>query len=100
MQIGPFTRSLARPLVAAVMVSISAGAAVAQSHDHSGIVAAQPRRSTPQENELVQAVRDATAKFKTVTNVAGPGEGYERGDVGFPSQWTTRADGAAVSLLR
>ena len=77
MQMGPFTRSLAHPLVAAVMFSMSAGAAGAQSHDHPGIAAAQPHRPTPQENELVQAVRDATAKFKTVTNVAGPGEGYE-----------------------
>ncbi len=77
MRMGPFTRSLAHPLVAAVMCSISAGPALAQSHDHAGIVAAQPHKPTPQENELVQAVRDATEKFKNVTNVAGPGEGYE-----------------------
>jgi len=77
MHIGTFTRSIAHSLVAAAVLATSAGAARAQSHDHAEIVAAQPHKATAQENELVQAVRDATGKFKDVTNVAGPGEGYE-----------------------
>lgn len=76
MRMGRFTRALAQSL-AAVMFSPTAGPALAQSHDHPGIVSVQPHKPTPQENELVQAVRDATEKFKNVTNVAGPGEGYE-----------------------
>ena len=77
MHIAQFTRPLVHSLVAAAVFSTSAGPALAQSHDHPGIVAAQPHQPTPQENELVQAVRDATEKFKNVTNVAGPGEGYQ-----------------------
>lgn len=43
---------------------------MAHSHDHPGIVA--PHKPTAQENELVQTVRDATEKFKNVTNIAAP----------------------------
>ena len=75
MHMGSITRSMAHSLVAAVVVSASAGPVLAQSHDHPGIVAAH--KPTAQENELVQTVRDATEKFKNVTNIAGPGEGYE-----------------------
>jgi hypothetical protein len=60
MHIARFTRPLVHSLVAAAMFSTSAGPALAQSHDHSGVVFTQPQKPTPQENELVQAVRDAT----------------------------------------
>jgi hypothetical protein len=77
MQIGRFTRPLTKVLAAALMLSSSAGPALAQSHDaHFGI---GPQKPNPRENELVQAVRDATERFKNVTNVAGPGEGYGLG---------------------
>ena len=79
MQFGRFNRPIAQSLAAALMVSASAIPAIAQDHDHAGNVIAQPHRATAQENELVQAVRDATDRFKNVTSVSGPGEGYELG---------------------
>lgn len=77
MQMGPFTKWLAQSFMAAVMVSTAAGPVLAQSHDHSGVVSVRPHKPTAEQNELVQAVRDATEQFRNVTNVAGPGEGYE-----------------------
>jgi len=55
---------------------LSAMPAVAQDHDHAPSAAAQPHKTTAQESALVQAVRNATARFKDVNVVAGPGEGY------------------------
>jgi hypothetical protein len=57
------------------MLSASARLAGAQGHDDHG--PSQPHKTTPQENALVKAVRDATERFRNVTSVAGPGEGYE-----------------------
>jgi len=79
MQFGRFIRPIAHSLAAALMVSAPAGTALAQGHDHGGDVVSQSHKSTAQENELVQAVRDATERFKNVTSVAGPGEGYGLG---------------------
>jgi hypothetical protein len=60
------------------MVSGSATLAGAQFHDdHEGHATAQDHKPTRQENELVQAVRDATRRFIYVTSVDGPGDGYE-----------------------
>ncbi len=78
MHFGQFTRPLMHSLVAVVMFASSAGPALAQSHDaHLGNIG--PQRPNPRENELVQAVRDATERFKNVTSIAGPGEGYGLG---------------------
>ena len=78
MQIGRFTRPLTKVLAAALMLSSSVGPALAQGHDaHFGNIG--PQKPNPRENELVQAVRDATDRFKNVTSVAGPGEGYGLG---------------------
>jgi len=79
MKFGRFNRPIARSLAAVLMLSTSAIPAIAQDHDHAGSLIAQPHKPTAQENELVQAVRDATERFKNVTSVAGPGEGYELG---------------------
>ena len=79
MQLGQFTRPLAHALTAALMCSASASAVLAQDHDPGGHPATAARKPTARENELVQAVRDATERFKNVTSVAGPGEGYELG---------------------
>ncbi len=79
MQFGRFSKPLAQSLAAALMLSTSAIPARAQDHDHAGSVTSQAHKPTAQENELVQAVRDATERFKGVTSVAGPGEGYELG---------------------
>jgi hypothetical protein len=76
MQIGRLVRPLAHSMAAVLMLS-AASLATAQSHDdHPGMVASQPHKPTPLENELVQTVRAATEKFKDVTNVAGPGPDY------------------------
>ena len=74
---GRFSRALGHALVAALMVAGTAGRGAAQSHDDHGGSRSEPHKSTPQENALVQAVREATARFKNVTSVNGPGEGYE-----------------------
>jgi len=49
----------------------------AQGHDHAGNTMSQSHQPTAQEGALVQAVRQATERFKNVTSVSGPGEGYE-----------------------
>jgi hypothetical protein len=75
MYIGRFARPLTHALMAAFMISAGAGLASAQGHDDHDMPS-QPHKPTPQENALVQAVRDATERFKNVTSVNGPGEGY------------------------
>lgn len=77
MHFGRINRQIGHALAAMLMVSGSAIPALAQDHDHAAI--GQPHKATAQENELVQTVRDATQRFKNVTSVAGPGEGYELG---------------------
>ena len=78
MRICLVSRLSARALLALLMVSGPATLAGAQFHDdHEGHAPAQAHKPTPQENELVQAVRDATRRFRNVTSVDGPGEGYE-----------------------
>lgn len=79
MRLGPFTRPIAHALAAAFMCSASASALLAQSHDHGANAATTSHVLTAQDNELVQAARAATERFKNVTSVAGPGEGYELG---------------------
>jgi hypothetical protein len=77
MQIGRLARPFAHSVVAALMVSAAAIQGSAQSHDgHEGSAASLRHKPTRQENELVDAVRDATARFKNVSSVDGPGEGY------------------------
>jgi hypothetical protein len=53
---------------------MSATMAAAQARDHTN---APAHVSIAQENALVQAVREATAGFRSATTVAGPGGGYE-----------------------
>jgi len=70
-------RPIAQALTAAFMLSAASGAAFAQDHEHPGPTAAGALTLTTQQNELVQAVRAATARFKNVTSIDGPGEGYQ-----------------------
>ena len=76
MHIRRWTGAITPSLVATLIATSSVTPGLAQSHDHPGIVAAQPHKPTAQENDLVKAVRDATERFKNVTSIAGPGEGY------------------------
>jgi hypothetical protein len=77
MHIGRPSRLFAYSLIAAVVFSASATAAAAQGHDDHGAAVSGAHAPTAQQNALVKAVRDATERFKNVTSVAGPGEGYE-----------------------
>ena len=76
MHIGRSTGSLAHSMLALLMLALPARHASAQSHDHAAGAVARPHKPTPEENALVAAVRDATARFTNVTSVDGPGEGY------------------------
>jgi hypothetical protein len=78
MQIGRLARPLAHALLAGLMVSATATQGRAQGHDdHFGKPGPQQQhKPTRTQNELVKAVREATARFKNVTSVDGPGEGY------------------------
>ena len=71
-------RPLARALTAALMLTASTTIAAAQGHDDHGTNGpSSQHKPTAQDNALVKAVREATDRFKHVTAVAGPGEGYE-----------------------
>ena len=76
MYIGRSATPFALSLLTAVTLSGFATRAFAQGHDHAPGAIAQPHKLTREENELVDAVRDATARFKNVTSIDGPGEGY------------------------
>ena len=77
MQMGRLAKGLGHVLVASLMIAGAGARGAAQSHDDHGGAKSEPHKPTPQENALVQAVREATARFKNVTSVDGPGEGYE-----------------------
>lgn len=77
MYIERVTTPLAHSLLAVLMVAASATYGSAQTHDdHAAGAIAQPHAATRQESAIVEAVREATARFKNVTSVDGPGEGY------------------------
>jgi hypothetical protein len=71
-------KTLIHTIAALIMIASAAGPAAAQGHDdHGGPSASAQQPLTPEQNALVQAVREATERFKDVRSVAGPGEGYE-----------------------
>jgi len=78
MQLGRLARPFALPVLAVLMIPVSTPDGLAQGHDsHAGTVTPDQRTPTREQNALVQAVRDATAQFKNVSSVEGPGHGYE-----------------------
>jgi hypothetical protein len=55
-------------------VTAAAPAALAQTHDeHGGAPVAQQRKNTPQQNDLVNIVRDATRDFRDVSKAMAKG---------------------------
>jgi hypothetical protein len=77
MHIAPLAKPFGYSLIAAFVISSSAGVAVAQTHDdHGPMPAAQSRshRPTPQESQLVRTVLDATQRFQNVSKAIE--EGY------------------------
>ena len=76
MYIGRLARPFAYSMLAMLILVAPATWSSAQGHDdHPGAISSQP--PTRQQNALVSAVRDATARFKNVRSVDGPGEGYQ-----------------------
>ena len=76
MQFGRLVQPLALACFAVVMIPVSPTPARAQGHDtHAGNVS-ESRKPTREQNELVAAVQDATRRFKNVSSVEGPSEGF------------------------
>ena len=76
MQIGRSTRPFTHSLLAMLMLAAAPTPGSAQDHEgHAGSVSSR-HKPTREENELVKAVQDATLRFKHVSSVEGPGEGY------------------------
>lgn len=73
---GRYVRSIASTMLAITMISGSMAICGAQSHDDHHPGTPQPQTMTAQDNLLVQKVREATMRFKDVTSIAGPGNGY------------------------
>ena len=77
MHIGRSTHPLAHSVLAALILAASPAYSSAQHHDdHAAGAIAQPHKPTREESAVIDAVRDATVRFKNVTSVDGPGEGY------------------------
>ena len=77
MHVGGSRASLVHSLLTLVMLAASPAPGQAQGHnDHAAGTIAQPHKPTREESAVINAVRDATARFKNVTSVDGPGEGY------------------------
>jgi hypothetical protein len=77
MHIGRSRGPLAHSLLAVLMLSASVTLGHAQAHDdHAAGAITQPHKPTRDESAVIRAVRDETARFKNVTSVNGPGEGY------------------------
>ena len=77
MRIGRLARPLALACLGGLAVSGSGTNGQAQGQDgHAGSVTAQHGKPTREQNALVKAVREANARFKQVTSIEGPGEGY------------------------
>jgi len=72
MKLGQAIRS-SHSLVVALMLA-SPGAIFAQGHDDQHAAMSQSHKATPEENELVKTVREATERFKDVS--AAEGEYY------------------------
>jgi hypothetical protein len=77
MHIGRSARPLAHSMLAALMLAASPAHGSAQHHDdHAAGAVAQAHKPTRDESAVIDAVRDATARFKNVKSIEGPGEGY------------------------
>jgi hypothetical protein len=65
------------PALALLLIMGTAAPGLAQDHDgHGGPMVAQTLTLTPQQNDLVRAVRAATAQFRNVTDPSQVGDPY------------------------
>ena len=77
MHIERLTRAIGYSALALIMVGGAAAQSRAQGHDdHNGPAQTGPQKLTAQQNALVRAVRDATARFRNVTTPAEVGDPY------------------------
>jgi len=76
MDIRRVSRTISCPLLALLMLAGSARQSRAQAHDDHGGKPASPQPMTAQQNDLVKAVRDATARFRNVTDPSEVGDPY------------------------
>lgn len=75
MQMGRLIRVGGYAALGVLLMMGSAAVSIAQDHDGHGGDAA-PKPLTAQQNDLVQAVRDATARFRSVTDPSQVGDPY------------------------
>jgi hypothetical protein len=83
MHISRLARGLATPLLGLMMISASSARPGAQAQapahehqNHDAPMIASTRVLTTLQNDLVKAVRAATARYSNVTDIGGPGQGY------------------------
>ena len=94
MQFGRLVRPLALSCFAVVLIPVSPTPVRAQGHDtHAGSVS-ESRKPTREQNELVKTVQDATRRFKNVSSVEGPGEGFTEFCISIVQEIPTTAEEA------
>ena len=76
MHIGRLPRAIGYAALVLLIVTGSAVQGRAQDHDGHGGQAAAPQKLTPQQNDLVRAVKAATERFRFVTREEQVGDPY------------------------
>ncbi len=76
MHAGRLPRAIRNAALVLLMVTGTAVHGRAQDHDGHGGPAGPPQKLTAQQNDLVKAVRDATARFRNVTDPNQVGDPY------------------------
>jgi hypothetical protein len=76
MHIPGLSRPMSYPMIALLMIAGSAIPSRAQGHDDHGGKPATAQPLTPPQNDLVKIVRDATARFRNVTDPSQVGDPY------------------------
>jgi hypothetical protein len=81
MKNGRLARLLERASIAALLLSSSVGVAGAQTHDDHMMTSGSQQKPNPQQSALVKAVRDATERFRDVSQAEKEGYGLQFGCV-------------------
>ncbi|HMJ85208.1 MAG TPA: hypothetical protein VK504_18625, partial [Vicinamibacterales bacterium] len=81
MKNGRLARLFERASIAALLLSSSVGTAGAQTHDDHMMTSGSQQKSNPQQSALVKAVRDATERFRDVSQAEKEGYGLQFGCV-------------------
>jgi len=81
MRNGRLARLIEFASIAALLLSSSAGVAGAQTHDDHMMTSGSQQKPNPQQSALVKAVRDATERFRDVSQAEKEGYGLQFGCV-------------------